>query len=87
MVLHDGTPGGNVASAAAALQTHLEGDAPDAARNQRWGVVTAVWALLCTRVLMSVVPELAGDRYPLLFLYYQPLFLVVRYHSVPSQVR
>ena len=32
------TPGGNVASAAAALQTHLEGsDAPDAARNQRWG--------------------------------------------------
>jgi hypothetical protein len=78
MALHDGTPGGNVASAAAALQTHLEGDAPDAARNQRWGVATAVWALLCTRVLMSVVPELPVDRYPLLFLYYQPLFLVVR---------
>lgn len=71
------TPGGNVASAAAALQTHLEGsDAPDAARNQRWGVATAVWALLCTRVLVSVVPALSADRYPLLFLYYQPLFLV-----------
>jgi hypothetical protein len=46
-------------------------------------VATAVWALLCTRVLVSVVPALSADRYPLLFLYYQPLFLVARAYPHP----
>ena len=64
------------------LSHHLEGDIKD---NwvRKWGLAVGVWTVLCVRSLCATASVLEPMRYHLIFLYYQPLLLMVRRVTMP----
>eukprot|EP00959_Pyramimonas_sp_CCMP1952_P316442 6623205-Pyramimonas_sp.AAC.3 len=65
------------AATVAQLHLHLDGERKDVNWFRRWGLAIVVWALFCVRTLLATVPVLERKRYELIFLYYQPLLLMV----------
>ncbi|KAK3261014.1 hypothetical protein CYMTET_30060 [Cymbomonas tetramitiformis] len=58
------------------LASHMDSEKTSGPGNHI-GVTGLVWALLCLRVIVGAVPILERQRYDVLFIYYQPMALML----------